>query len=197
MSYKKIILLILSIIVIGFLLDFWRMQIKYDKVYKERHNVEFYKKLYDLGILTPIKDFVISNFDKNKDIVITTKSHKIQEIWLKKLKEYTNDSKVKEAINKLIENGFYELYASESLISGRIEISIRKKFLYYNDIPTYHCLIYDTEKRNSFRFDEKNNWYVFSMDSPEDTRERFLDFTPEWLIPYLEAKDFFRYNKSF
>uniref|UniRef100_UPI000AB588F8 hypothetical protein n=1 Tax=Tenacibaculum ovolyticum TaxID=104270 RepID=UPI000AB588F8 len=165
--------------------------------YEERENVNIYNELYTSGTLKIIQDFFMNNFntiDKDYEEVITTETHKILEIKLKDIKKYINNIEVLNAANKLIENEFYSIDVRKKIDSDFIKISTERKYLTYKNIPTYHCLIYNPEEKNrdKYFFNEKDNWYVFSIDSPEDEEDRFLDFSPEWALPYYEAVNFFK-----
>lgn len=192
MSYRKYILIVLLILVSLFVFHFKNKQSKFEIIYKQREDVSLYNELYTDGTLRTIQNFSIDIIDHHEE-VITTSTHKILHLKLRDIKKYTNDLEVLNTGHKLLENEFYVIDISKNLKSGYIKIFTKKKYLMHDDIPTYHCLVYDDRERNlAYRFKENNNWYAFSIDSPEDAKERFLDFTPEWLIPYLEAQDFFK-----
>jgi hypothetical protein len=195
MSYRKYILIVLLILVSLFVFHFKNKQSKFEIIYKQREDVSLYNELYTDGTLRIIQNFSIDIIDHHEE-VITTSTHKILHLKLRDIKKYTNDLEVLNTGHKLLENEFYVIDISKNLKSGYIKIFTKKKYLMRDNTPTYHCLVYDDRERNlAYRFKENDNWYAFSIDSPEDAKERFLDFTPEWLIPYLEAQDFFKRQK--
>ncbi len=199
MTTKKYILIIILIILFIFLFNIVNTKVKFDKIYNERENVSIYNELYESGTLKTIQEFFLNNFDtidKNYQEAITTPTHKILEIKLQHLDKYTNDKKILDAARKLVENGFYNIEITKKIGANFIEIYTKKVYLTYKNIPTYHSLIYFPKEKNRYKyiFNKTDDWYAFSTDSPEDAQDfsTFLDITPEWLLPYFEAKSFLK-----
>ncbi|MEO0504752.1 MAG: hypothetical protein AAF090_01275 [Bacteroidota bacterium] len=192
LDIKKYIFI--SVLILGCLalVNIVNKKSKFDIIYKQRKNVSSYNELHADSTLTTIQNFFTDIIDHH-EAVITTSTHKVLKTRLRDIENYTNNAGVLNATNKLVENEFYTIRISKSLVHKQILITTKKKYLMRNDVPTYHCLIYDDKARNlAYRFKENDNWYAFSIDSPEDAKERFLDFTPSWSIHYIEAIDFFR-----
>ncbi len=202
MKTKKYIFIILSIICLSFLFIMINMKIKFDKVYEERKDVSsIYNELYQSGALKIIQEFFVNNFDtidQNYQEIISTPTHKILKIRLRDLEKYTKDKKILDAAKKLVENEFYNIKATKNLDLDFTEIYTKKVYLTYKSTPTYHYLIYYPEEKNrySYMFNKNDDWYAFASDSPEDAQDfsTFLDITPEWLLPYFEARSFFKKN---
>ena len=57
--------------------------------------------------------------------------------------------------------------------------------------------MYSQEKsKSSYYFNKTDNWYAFSIDSPEDQDDFRNLFTPDWALPFFEAISFFNENPN-
>ena len=93
-----------------------------------------------------------------------------------------------------------------SVISGIIEknkkddklkIYFKKRLLQYKITPSYHCIIFTEKRGYEYKFNEDDYWYFFAYDDNEHDLHNFLDFRPEWALPYFEAFEFFKRNPDY
>ncbi len=193
--FKKIILG-LFVVLVFFCVYAQYNKSQFDKVYSQREFHHRYDDLYTSGALNQFKKFAIDNYNfKIQELSNNAYKGKIR---LSKLKQYANnDTLVINAIDRLMDNGFYDVKIQQQFDINKYEIYFEKIYLIYKNIPTYHCIIYNTRRGYEYQFDEKEDWYFFIVDDNEADVGNFLDLRPKWTLPYFEAFDFFKENPNY
>ncbi len=193
--FKKIILVFFFILLI-FCVYVQYIKSKFDRVYSQREFHHRYDDLYTSGALNQFKKFAIDNYYFT--IQELSKSAYKGKIRLNKLKQYANnDTVVINSINRLIDDGFYDVRIQQQFDINKIEIYFEKIYLIYKNTPTYHCIIYNTRRGYEYQFDKNEDWYFFIVDDKEADLGSFLDPRPKWTLPYFEAFSFFKENPNY
>ncbi len=202
MTIKKIIKLVATILlvgIVGFCAYAQYKKAKFDKIYAQRESeliYHTYDPLYKSGALNHFKDFIIANYDTISSVYKLGWTER-RKVWLELLK-FTKDSSIYyQAIDEISDYRFYDVYIEKDTSTNSIEIMFKKMFLQYKVLPTYHCIIYRKKRGYEYRFDDKDDWYFFTYDDREHDLGHFMDWRPEWLRPYYEAFDFFKWYPNY
>ncbi len=166
-------------------------KIKFDKVYQNRHQYgEIYTEVYNTGYLDKIKSFSIKNYDR----VNKLKTDNYCRINLTEIEKITNDSDIISISKYLIKKGFY--YTETTYNNNLYEFSVNRVFLFFKKTPTIHYLIYTKRYEPEYRFKSDDYWYYYSLDDKEYDGGSFLDYRPNWSLPYFETFDFLLRNSG-
>lgn len=201
MTIKKTIKLVATSLLIGLLLFCVYAQYKkakFDKIYAQRKSELIYHKydpLYKSGALNHFKDFILANYDTISSVYELGRSRR-REIW-SELSNFVKDSSDYYAMKEISKMRFYDVYISRDTNTNDIEIEFEKLFLQYKLKPTYHHIAYTTKRTPIYRFNENDYWFFSSIDVNEHDFGHFMDWRPEWLLPYYEAFDFFKWYPNY
>ncbi len=188
---KLIIVFLLGTLIFGGYVQYKKMT--FDKIYENREDYAFiYSSLYKTGKLDIIKSYLIDYYDSIADF----KKIGSQNVYLSSIANQTNDTNIISTSNYLMEIGFNNAQISYN-DSLKYEVQIRRTFLRYKLIPTYHYLIYSKRHAYKYRFTANSYWFFYSSEGERYDYDNFLDFRPEWSLPYFEAFEFFRKNPTF
>ena len=192
--YKKILLLI-AFILFGFCCYFQYIKLKYDKVYEQRTSPQKYEVLYSSGALNLFREFVYTNIDT---ISSYTKIYDYRKtIDFSDLEKCTKDTIALKAIEEINDKGFYRVIIEQNKKDDKLKIYFKKRLLQYKITPSYHCIIFTEKRGYEYKFNEDDYWYFFAYDDNEHDLHNFLDFRPEWALPYFEAFEFFKRNPDY
>ncbi|MEN7551316.1 hypothetical protein AAG747_25590 [Rapidithrix thailandica] len=210
---KRTLFVLVVAVFCGYAGNFIYKRIRFERVYAERKQInDSYLKIPES--LMPLQKYVSHHFDslhlhygeekyfQEKGIFrepIAKGPYHYLALPLYQMNDYTSDSVVIRSANTILDAGFYTAICDKDTLSGNLRISFKKLYLSYKKIPTYHQIFYDKEyqpSKNYSRFEEAQFWYFLAYDDQEADYHNFLDFTPEWVLPFQEAYAFFKRNPN-
>ena len=166
---------------------------KFDKIYENRDSYGMiYYGIYCSEKLHIIKSFLYDYFDSTID----ARGFENRRLRLSEIRDVTSDSTVISACKYLITKNFS--IVDVSYLKGREhKFIVWRTFLKYKRVRTIHRLIFTKNFEYAYRFSPDDYWFFRSLEVERMKYDGFLDFRPEWSIPYFEAFKFFKENPDF